>query len=1247
MRDSLRAAAARFQRAAARIPAGAIEPPETASRRLEFDAIEQEICARFSIHGPAAFQEHIDASMEKLGACLGMDIVALYQHNPENGRFERLACWHGPGRQGLAELSKVFHPGENSWWISTLSAGRAIHLGRLDEAPEPAKDLGRFLRDAGIQNLVVVPLRLQNELSGLLGMATARGAPPLDPEVLSMLQAQSALFASAIERARVEEALRLSEARFRSLIEQSTDAVWCMEYDEPVDVSLPVEEQVRLIGQCRIVECNAAFSRGYGIEDPEVLIGRPLLDFATPEMVNLEPLTRIFVDRGYHASQVAYSLKGVSGEYRHYEYSAHGHVAYGRLTRVWGISRDVTMERFAEETLRTSEQNLRNLLAAIPDLILVMDRKGVCLQLFTGDPSILYAPAEEVIGRPVFELLPPDIAPRVLGMLEATLERGESVHLDYSLRFDERERWFSARSARFTFNGEACVLFLAREVTRQREAEAKLEESEVRLRAILDNAKNAIFLKGIDGRYILVNKYFAAMNGLDAGAVAGKTGYELFDPCAARVFEESDEKVLRTGLSTSEEVTVETAIHKRRILTIKFPVRRGDDEIIGIGGVATDITELKNAEEALRESEKRFELAVNGSNDGFWDWPNIAEDFFWCSTRFYELLGYAQGEVAPCAAFFTGIQHPDDVGFVRQALTNHMSRRMRLDFEHRLKTKDGAFRWFRTRGQAVWNDAGRAVRMSGSLQDIDERKQAQHALQQSKDRFVAIFQNVNDAIFIHGVDTAQIIEANEKACERFGYTRLELLKLGIDEITHGDDAAARDEIRQMLQDAAVQPQLLEWRMRSRSGDLWWSEVSLNPARIAGRACIVAVVRDITERKQAEEQRRMLEAQMQQAQRMESLGVLAGGIAHDFNNLLVGVMGNADLALLEMDPAARERRYLNAIVKSAERAAELCNQLLAYSGKGRFVVSPVNLSDLVEDMIHLLEVSISKSAHLDCSFAIGIPAIEADLAQVRQVIMNLITNASDALNDEVGVISVSTGTQFMTEEGLSGLHGGGEPSAGNYVYLQVRDSGCGMSAEQINRIFEPFYTSKSTGRGLGLSAVLGIIRGHRGACRVKSEPGMGTTITVYFPASHLSPVSLIVHEPQRSNTPGKGRVLVIDDEPHVRDLAAEILQQSGFEVLTAYDGQRGITIFERHAAEIDVVLLDMTMPRMNGEECFRALSAINPAVKVLLSSGYSEQEAMSRFLGEGLAGFIQKPYRAGDLIHAIGVIVEAAAHEKGP
>jgi two-component system, cell cycle sensor histidine kinase and response regulator CckA len=356
-------------------------------------------------------------------------------------------------------------------------------------------------------------------------------------------------------------------------------------------------------------------------------------------------------------------------------------------------------------------------------------------------------------------------------------------------------------------------------------------------------------------------------------------------------------------------------------------------------------------------------------------------------------------------------------------------------------------------------------------------------------------------------------------------------------------------------------------------------------------------------------------------------------------MLASILTNVGLAEMEIPLNSPARSTVDSIGTTAMRAETLVQEMLAYSGKGKFIIQPLDLSGLVKDMAQILRVSISKKATLSIDASEKLPAVEADAAQIQQVVMNLIINASEALGDAAGIIKVNTGTVDAYHAYLADAFLDEGLLEGRYVYLEVTDTGVGMDRAARNKIFDPFFTTKGAGRGLGLSAVLGIVRSHKGAIRVDSEPGRGTTFTVLLPSSEQSAV--VPQNVRRMSWRGTGVILVVDDEQDLLSAVAKVLKLAGFTVITALNGRAGITIFRSQADHIDAVLLDLTLPDVSGEEVFREIRTIRPDVKVILTSAYNEQEIISPFQDKGLTSFIQKPYQVANLIDKVHNVLGGA------
>jgi PAS domain S-box-containing protein len=505
-----------------------------------------------------------------------------------------------------------------------------------------------------------------------------------------------------------------------------------------------------------------------------------------------------------------------------------------------------------------------------------------------------------------------------------------------------------------------------------------------------------------------------------------------------------------------------------------------------------------------------------------------------------------------------------------------------------------------TRGEA----AGRAAELEAEIacRAKEETRSAQ---------LRAIVESSEDAIISKGLDGV-IQSWNQGARHIFGYTAEEAVDRPMTMLLPPDRLHEESDIIERIRHGGRVKNLETVRVR-KDGKLIWVSITVSPIRNADRLIGVShIARDISERKEFEEQ-------LRQTQKLESLGVLAGGLAHDFNNILTGIMGNASLAMEEFGDPAQSRRRLSEILHASERAALLIRQMLAYAGKGRFVLELLDLSEQVREIVPLLRTSMPKLVELELRLAEDLPPVEADRAQIQQLVMNLALNGAEAIGERAGKVTLITSARVTDAE--------------RQVLLEVRDTGAGMTEEVKARIFDPFFTTKFTGRGLGLSAVMGIIRAHRGSISVATAPGEGTTFTVVMPAA--------VDGPRGAGAPaaetelrGYGHLLVVDDEELVRNMAKFTLERYGYSVELAEDGSDAVQRFASRPGEFAAVLLDLTMTVMHGEDALRRIRELRPDVPIVLSSGYTESDATERFEGLRYTGFLQKPYTATALARKI-------------
>jgi two-component system cell cycle sensor histidine kinase/response regulator CckA len=549
------------------------------------------------------------------------------------------------------------------------------------------------------------------------------------------------------------------------------------------------------------------------------------------------------------------------------------------------------------------------------------------------------------------------------------------------------------------------------------------------------------------------------------------------------------------------------------------------------------------------------------------------------------------------------------------------------------RAKDGTFYWVDTTIVPFLNDDGKPRQYVAIRADITERKRIEEELR-------LLIEAIPNAL-IKADQSGRITLVNAQTESLFGYERSELLGQPVEFLipsrSRHEHAGLRDGYFR-APSARAMGAGRELYGRRKDGTEVPIEIGLNPINTGQGVEVLAAIIDISQRKRAESDKADMERKLQETQKLESLGVLAGGIAHDFNNLLTGVISNASMIRRGLPPVSPLQPVVKQIELAGQRAADLCKQMLAYAGMGRFVVQRLDVSQMIRESGALLGVSISKNCQLRLDLAAELPAVLADATQIQQILMNLVINASEAVGDRPGTIVLTTSLVEADAALLAGAKHGAELVPGEYVAVEVRDNGAGMGAATVERIFDPFFTTKFAGRGLGLAAVLGIIRGHKGAIFVESAPDRGTTFRLLLPVADGRAARPAAGAPAAADAwHGQGTVLVVDDEETVRFASTGILESLGFAVELSPDGSDAVARFGRNAGRYALVLLDLTMPQMNGADAFERIRALDPRVKVILMSGFNQQEATSHFAGKGLAGFVQKPFNFEQLEAAVRAV----------
>jgi two-component system, cell cycle sensor histidine kinase and response regulator CckA len=858
---------------------------------------------------------------------------------------------------------------------------------------------------------------------------------------------------------------------------------------------------------------------------------------------------------------------------------------------------------------------------------------------------------EEVIGRCVDELRA-YLNEEDLGRIQQFVHKGRKISsAEMNLRLKSgKEIIFLLSVEPIVIAGEKCLLSFAYDITKLKKTEDELKKSEEKFKLVAD-ANAALIAIFQNKKLVYCNESFLRVTGYSAEEAYGLPGEKL----AHLDYHEHLEKRYRTRSRGDK---------RRDQYEIRILTKSGEERWVEMTGdvvtlfgeeltliTAYDVSERKKMEEALRKSEQDFksifELAPYAITI-----TDLQGNCIDCNQQTLLLHGVSRKEEILGKDVFSMVTEEDRPRALENTKRCLVGEPVK-NVEYQLLGKNGETFSAELSASVIRDSSGKPERFIGVTRDISGHKRIVDALRTANQQLMDIIEFLPDATLV--VDQDKRVIAWNRAMEKLtGVRESEMIgKSGgacavpfygtarplLFDLTDHPDPGAEAKYEYINRDGdTLYAEVFIQKLLDGQGAHIWIKASPLFDEKGHRAGWIETIRDVSERKKVEEERRVLDAKIQQMQKVESLGVLAGGVAHDFNNLLTGILGYSTLVLSELPLDSPARKNLHQIELATRRATELTEQMLAYSGRGKLVVQATSLPDVAKEMIGLLKITIQKKSALECHFEENLPPMEADVTQLRQVIMNLIINASEAIGDKKGKISIRVGMRHCDRSVLSTCYPMDSLAEGMYLYVEVRDNGCGMTSSVQSRIFEPFFSTKFTGRGLGLASVLGIVRGHRGAISVESVPDVGTTFTVYFPPCCATPENVeaaILNAVTVEGSSLAGKVLVIDDEASIRDLVGKVLTDAGFSVLSASGGREGIELFRLYADVIRFVLLDVTMPDMDGKKVLDEMRSLRPNVKAILSSGFEEGHGLSSLVSDG---FIQKPYSLDDLMRVVKKVI---------
>ena len=898
-----------------------------------------------------------------------------------------------------------------------------------------------------------------------------------------------------------------------------------------------------------------------------------------------------------------------------------------------GISvyfQDITERKRSQDDLRATLQQLQLITENMPAGVVRYSRDHRYVWVSNRYANRMGRSPEEICGRSIPDVLGDEYYQAIRPHIERVLS-GDRVEFDIQVKSHEgHPLWFHAGYVpdRDLDNKIGGWIGVITEITERKQAENALRESEERLRRVSDNADVGLTRCSHDWVYLSANPSYARIVGKPLDHIVGRPIAEVMGAEAAEAIRPYVERVLLgEHINYEAEVPFES-VGPRHLHVNYTPDTDAAGQVVGWVACVTDITERKQADAALRESEERLTLAQNAAQLGVWD-SDLKTNVIAMWGKYAQLHGLSPDRTTITREEWLSLIHPEDREKVVALRQEARERTHTFDAEFRVIWPEGSTHWVHAKGLALSDDSGRPSRSTGVIWDITDRKLADAKLRDSEERFRRVFEEGPLGIALAARDHRFLI-VNSAFCQMLGYPEEEVIQKTFADITHPDDVRADMELAEQLFKREIPFYRMQKRYVKKSGEIIW--VNLTASVISGPdgepLHRLTMIEDITEIKRTQEEARV-------RQKLQSVGTLASGIAHDFNNLLGAVLAQAELAQAEVAAGSIPKSELEAIRDVAIRGSEIVRQLMIYAGNESESIEVINVSQVVEEILPLLKISVSKHARIETDLSPHLPAIRASTAQVSQLVMNLGTNASEAIGDRDGVIRMTT-RRVMVGHNSRKIE---RLPEGQYVELEVSDTGCGMLPETQERVFDPFFSTKSEGRGLGLAVVYGIVRDLGGAINLVSEAGHGTTFQIMLPCAETNsgticgPVSDIGQAAPTSQT---ATVLVVEDEDLLRQAVSTMLGKHGFSVIEARDGSAALDAIRGTNNPIHVLVLDITLPGASGREVLQEARRLRPEMRIVVASAYPEEMATTS-LQSAFERFIRKPYRVGDVVQLIRLI----------